>query len=275
MNNRITLCLLLAIPLLTSCYRQAYFLSPFNANTNFYHAMPARSDSVKAASYVSGAISAGGANQLFSDEVFSFHGNFHRSHTFSKVQAWYGANLSVGSYHVSDNSFYINFPNTPSAIYQPGTKFFGGMGVSGGFNLVTAMGSRHEWRIIGLETTVQNEYGKYLDFRKKLPDSAANAISRNRVYATVGLTTEFLFKLRNGNSLGYKLAIGSSLQKTRRFYVDYDYQSRSLTPVYVSNTLQITRKLITGFGQINFGDYAANFQMGVCYRLGGKKSSED
>ena len=273
MNKRIAFCLFIAIPSLTGCLNRAYFLSPFNATSNYYHAIPAMSDSVKAATYISGAVSAGGANDFYNNEVFSFNGYFHRSHNFNKLQAWYGANLSLGSYNV-DRTSYFNGNTTTPVNYNTGVKFFGGVGVSGGMNLVRPLGRRHEWRVIGIETTIQNEYGSYLDFRKNLPDSAANAITKNKVFATAGLTTEFVFKLRSGNLIGYKLAIGSSLQKTNRYYFDYNYESRSFIPAYVSNTLQITHKSLTGFGQINVGNYAANFQMGVTYKLGGRNSFE-
>ena len=263
--------LLLILPTLTSCFRQAYFLSPFNANTNYYHAMPMSKDSVKSATYISGALSAGGSNDYFNDEVFSFNGYFHRSHNFDKLQAWYGANLSLGSYNVDRDGYYFN-PNYTNSVYGGGTKFFGGVGVSGGMNLVVPMGTRHEWRVIGIESTLQNEYGSYLNFRKNLPDSAANAIAKNRIFATAGLTTEFVFRRRSGTTLGYKVAIGSSLQQGTRTYFDYNNYGGSIAPMYVSNTFQITRKSVTGFGQLNFGDYAANFQMGITYRLGGKKT---
>ncbi|MEO6722371.1 MAG: hypothetical protein ABIN67_18530 [Ferruginibacter sp.] len=262
---------LLVLPILTSCFRQAYFLSPFNATTNYYHGIPMSKDSVKSATYISGAVSVGGANEYFHDEVFSFNGYFHRSHNFNKLQAWYGANLSIGSYHLDSDSYYSN-PNYTNPIYRGGTKFFGGLGVSGGMNVVMPMGTRHEWRVIGMESTLQNEYGSYLDFRKKLPDSAANAITRSKIFVTAGLTTEFVFRRRSGTTIGYKLAIGSSLQQTNRYYFDYSNYRGSINPMYISNTLQITRKSVTGFGQVNFGDYAANFQMGVTYRLGGRKT---
>ena len=45
---------------LTGCFRQAYFLSPSHATSNFYHAKPLSSDSVKSATYIGGAFSAGG-----------------------------------------------------------------------------------------------------------------------------------------------------------------------------------------------------------------------
>jgi hypothetical protein len=262
------------MPTLTSCFRQAYFLSPFNTTTNYYHAIPLNSDSIKSATYISGAVSAGGANDFYNDEVYSLHGYFHRSHSFKKFQAYYGANASVGSYPVEPGSYYSGNYNNPPINYDAGSKFFGGFGISGGMNLVMPMGTRHEWRVIGIETSLQNEYGQYLDFRKRIPDSAADAIHKHTLFTTVGLTTEFVFKLKKGGSIGYKLAIGSSLQKTNRFYYGYyDNYRASFVPAYISNTFQITRNQVTGFGQLNLGSYAANFQAGISYRLGSNKKA--
>ncbi|MEJ0080084.1 MAG: hypothetical protein WDM78_03765 [Puia sp.] len=59
-------------------------------------------------------------------------------------------------------------------------KFFGSYGVSGGINIVNASG-KHEWRALGIEVTIQNEFGNYSDFRKSLPDSAANVIFKKHL----------------------------------------------------------------------------------------------
>lgn len=274
MNKFACIFFLIAIPALTGCYRQVYFLSPLNANTNFYHAIPLRSDTIKSATYLSGTVSIGGANDYYEDQVFSFNGYFHRSHAFNSIQAYYGANFSLGSYNVGQ-SYYYNPYTTPLVNYDYGRKFFGSVGVSGGMNLVIPMGSRHEWRVIGIETTLQKEYGSYLSFRKSLPDSAATAITRNNLFISGGLTTEFVFKIRRRGTIGYKLAIGSSFQKTPKFYYYYgnngDHYYQSVSPFYISNTLQITRNKVTGFIQINGGEYAANFQTGISYKLGGKR----
>ena len=270
MHLRLCCPLLMIIAIFSGCYRQAYFLSPFQANTNFYHAIPSKSDSVKSASYVSGAFTAGAANDYLEDDVFSFHGYFHRSHTFNKLQAYYGINASVGSYDVDENSFYNSYPSDP-VNYRTGHKFFGGLGMSGGINLVVPMGARHEWRVIGLQSSLQKEYGNYLQFRKQVPDSAVNGIHRNNVFATAGLTTEFVFNLRNKSTLGYKLSVGSALQSIDRYYSDYNDYYETFVPVYVSNTFRFSRNHVTGFAQVNLGTYAANFQMGFNYLLGGKQ----
>ncbi len=95
-----------------------------------------------------------------SDHLFAFQGSVHRSNNFGIFQAYYGANLSLGSYHVSD---YYNIYNLGYSYpyYQDtlnhipnSNNFFGSYGVSAGINIVTTNQHvkkyRHsEWRILG------------------------------------------------------------------------------------------------------------------------------
>src|SRR5271169_3805850 len=95
------------ISLFSSCVeRRGFYLSPQNANSNPYHAIPMKADSLKSAIYVSGIFSSGSANDQGADRLYAFQGSLHRSNNFGIFQAYYGANLSLGSYHVSN---YYNY----------------------------------------------------------------------------------------------------------------------------------------------------------------------
>jgi len=63
-------------------------------------------DSLKSSMYVSGIFSGGSANDRGADHVTMFQGSLHRSNNFGIFQAYYGANLSLGSYYVEN---YYNF----------------------------------------------------------------------------------------------------------------------------------------------------------------------
>ena len=97
-------------------------------------------DSLKSAIYASGVFSNGPANYQNADNIVAFQGSLHRSNNFGIFQAYYGANLSLGSYHVSE--FYMpvfyyggySRPDSMNHIYNS-NKFFGSYGVSGGINL--------------------------------------------------------------------------------------------------------------------------------------------
>ncbi len=268
--------------LYSSCIpeRQGYLLSPQNANSNPYHAIPMRSDSLKSAIYVNGLFSGGSANDRGADHVTMFQGSMHRSNNFGLFQAYYGAGFSLGSYYVED--FYNlnhHFSATnplflDSSNHIPGShNFFGTYGVSGGINLVTShehiRKSRHsEWRILGLETSLQSEFGAYSDMRGKLPDTAANVIFRKELSAYLGLYTEGLWTNRDNIEFGIKLAAGMDLNPGSSYS---NYYTQSILPLYsFSITFHLKKDRFAGFLQSNFGTYADNVQIGFNYRLGRK-----
>ena len=170
----------------------AYFQSPYNGNLETYHTVPLRSDSVRAAIYASASFTAGSANERFRDNQYYFSGAFHRSHNFGHFQAWYGADASLGNYQVdSINGRPAAGVNENIINSRSGTKSFGGYGLSGGIDYVIPFGNGSELRLPQLSFNVRKEFGRYLAFRKDLPDTAANTIFKGRVVSTVGLGMEF------------------------------------------------------------------------------------
>lgn len=252
---------------------RSYYLSPYDINANPYHNLPLKSDSFKAATYASAVFTGGSANDRWRDGVLAFQASLHRGHQFGNFQAYYGAGFSLGSYHVARYDGYDYYYQRPdSLIHIPRTnQFFGSYGFNGGMNLVKSFANnRGEWRIIGFETSVQNEFGDYQRFRKGLPDSAINIIAKYSLTATLGVTTEFIRKTRHGTSIGYKIALGGSLISKKKYVGD----ESNMDPFYFSHTLHVTKGRWTGFGQLNFGLYTGSFQCGINYKLGGKKTSQ-
>lgn len=254
---------LASVTFLSGCSNPVYYLSSSNANTNYYRTIPLKSDSIKAASYISAVLTMGAANYVSTDKVIAFHVNSHRSYQFGPCQGYYGINYSSGFYRVS--KVVNGGPNVNEYLINKmaGNKFFGNYGVNGGINLVKETNAPGELRI-GLETTVQNEFGDYLRFRKALPIDAANAITKNSLFATLGMNSDFIVKLRTG-SFGFKLAFGSSLRKTINIVNQHDIGV--ITPVYANFTLHYTNRRWTGFLQGNAGDFAQSAQLGTNYRL--------
>jgi hypothetical protein len=263
MLKKLLLLLSPVILLLDGCIEQSYYQSPFAANSNPYHAIPLQSDSVTGATYVNTSVTLGSANNDWRDNIISFRAGIHRANTFGNFHLFYGANATVGSYNVSSSNTYIQ-PYTTN--YGGGSKFFGGYGFNGGFNALVPMRNGGEWRVIGLEGSAQNEFGDYLNFRKKLPDSAVEVNYKNPWSGTVGITTEIISRRRSGATFGYKLGIGVGVYSLRNYTNNVTY-----TPTYVSNTLHFGRDNWLAFFQLNFGTYSGNFQFGVNYKIGGKK----
>lgn len=258
--------LLLSGILISGCSHQAYLLSPFHANNHPYRAQPMVSDSLHKAVYASASLSGGGANQNLRDGILNFQASLHQAHTFHSFQFYYGADVAAGNYHVSRNNHYDGPGSGPETLLSSqGNKFFGGAGAFAGADLVIPFRSGSEWRVFGVETNYQREFGDYQHFRLKLPDSAATAITRDNYFHTVGFTTNVVKKFRkSGNSFGYKAGLYFSTSRTRR---RDSYNGRYVYPTYFSNTLHLTRQQVTGYMQINAGSYAFNFQTGVNIRL--------
>ncbi len=263
--KKINVVVLISWVAFSSCVRQVYLQSPFQATNQPYRAIPMVSDEKSSAFYASGSIAAGGANQNLRDGVFQFEGSIHRSHTLPNFQFYYGVAGMAGNYHISGSNSYYAGPGT-ILNGSSGNRFTAGVGGFGGAGLVIPFATGSEWRVIGLESSYYHELGDYRNYRLKLPDSAATAVSRTNNFHTIGLTTNVIKKFRkSGNTFGYKFGFYVS---TRRLKLLDDFNDRYLVPAFISNTLHLTRQRITGYVQLNAGSYALNFQTGFNVRLG-------
>lgn len=259
--------LLFAMIFFSSCIESTYFHSPVQGNSASYRAMPVASDSMKSATYVSGSISIGGMNEFWRDGVYKFQAGLHRSHVLDNFRLSYGASMVAGSYHVKPYFDYNG--NYIDASRNAGSKFFGAWGLYGGVSAAKPLGRRGEWRYIGIEGSLYNEFGAYADFRQQLPDSSAQEIDRKKYLGAIGLNTEIVFKGRSLNKFGIKIAAGSFL---RRLHYNYPasssyYHHSHDDLIYISNTYHFTVRKTTAWFQLNLATHAAHFQFGLNYRL--------
>ena len=265
--------LILILCFLAGCVPQtqpAYYVSPLDVNSNYYRAIPLRSDSVRTALYASAALTAGGSNDRWRDNLHSFHGSFHVSHNLGWLQAFYGADLSLGSYHVDDyyRLDYTGGFNTPlhtDTIYhlQGGNYSFGAYGFNLGLNTLISMPSGGEIRL-GVEGSLHREFGQYLKLRNSITgsDSTFEVLATGRWTETLGGYLDCLHKGRR-TAFGYKISSGGSFVSPD----NYKGYHRLNAPFYFSNTLHLTKRRVTGFATLNFGPYTATFQTGVNYQL--------
>lgn len=257
---------LLFLLIFCSCNPRAYYLSPFNINCNTYYARPMLADSVKSAIYGSVLLTNGTANDNAGDAVYNGQLSLHRSHTAKHIQVYYGANLALGAYKTGTYSYNGNiaFLNQDEINGKSGSKFFGGGWLNGGVNLVIPI-KQHEFRVLGIESSLGKEWGSYYDFRKGLSDSAASSVFRDDRFGSVGLSTEMVFRARKA-AVGMKFAYGES------FYRNLDKGRSVSKPFYLergyySTTFSLTKQYWTISAQLNAGVYASSAQLGFSYRL--------
>jgi hypothetical protein len=250
------------------------YLSPLDSQTNPYHTIPLRSDSLKSAVYASILYSAGSANDQGKDWVHAVQANIYRAHNLGIVQVWYGLNVSLGNYYVSDfyNSHYkreglFALYDTPIDTFYhiPANKyFFGSYGLSGGINGVVTKGNK-EWRYLGVEVNMQKEFGDYYPFRKSLVDSAANIVFKNNLTGTFGIYSDALWINKHHTEYGFKFALNMLINSRANYNMQNTYSIFPLT--WFSITYHVGVKRFTGFMQGNFGTKATSFQIGTTYRL--------
>jgi hypothetical protein len=277
MNRNLTAAIVFAF-LITGClaHRQGMYLSPLDSQSIPYHTIPFRSDSLKSAVFGSMLFSTGSANDKGKDWVHAGQASIYRSHNLGNVQAYYGGNITLGNYGVSDfyNSHYT--PGQPGLIgggdrpidsfyHIPANKyFFGSYGVSAGINGLKTL-RRMEWRFLGLELCLQKEFGNYYQFRQALPDTAANIIFKNNFTGTLGIYTESLWRNRSNTQYGLKFSLNMLLNPQSDYTKENTY---GIFPIsYLSTTFHMTAKRFTGFMQFNFGTKASSFQIGTSYQI--------
>lgn len=249
-----------------SCQRRAYFLNPFHGDNQPYRSTPMVADSSHNGTYLSGSISAGGANDQLTDGVVTFNGAFYQAHTFKNFTFYYGATGTVGNYHVNTDHHYDDLPNVDYLNKIDGDKFLAGAGGIGGFHFIIPFENGNEWRVFGVEGSVQKEFGDYKNIRFGIPDSSAHAVDRNDLHGSIAFSTNFIKKFKkSGRTFGYKLAYVTSTNPVREDR--YGLKRHSFRPGFLSNTFHLTVDRITGFAQFNVGNYVANMQLGVNYRL--------
>lgn len=271
--------------------QQAFYVSPFNGASDGYHALPMHTDTVNTAAYVRVSGFGGNANDLQTDHFGGANASFYLAHHGDWWQAYYGVDGTLGGYtlgtwrpqertnfdrlyynpigifFLQDNSYRMPAKADQLNTYS-GAYTYGGLGFSGGFNAVTAMG-QGEWRFIGIETALHQEFGQYRNLRQNMPDSIAGYINRNPFYGTLGLTTEFVFRTTTGD-FGFRLADGWILGSG--YHTTGVYDSSMGQPLHYSSygtfTAHFTIGRYTVYYQASSASKASSSQLGFIYRFG-------
>ena len=279
MTQKSFLYLVLVVTGLPGCaiHRQAYYVSPFNGNSNEYHTLPKRNDSTHTALYSSLVFFTGNANDFGTDRFWSIHSSIYAAHQYDLIQFHYGLNLSLGSYTMgkwavdtSRPSYYspssnVDLPYAAQVNSYSGNYFFGGVGFQGGINGVIPMGGA-EWRFLGVETSLTQEFGNYLAVRKQMPDSIANLINRDPLFTTLGLNSELVVYERR-DEWGVRMAFGWALGSAYSNPGIYDNESgKSLHYTYWNLSFHYTYRRLTGYLQLSQATKASAQVFGVNYR---------
>ncbi len=216
--NKFTISTILPLTLLliTGCgptMRTVHYGVANSGSTSKYLTKPLYEEDAennKAATYVSGQYFTNFGEGYYSDELSRF-GDFliHRVHSEKHHNISYGILGYMGKYHVNELTDF------------KGDKSFYGGGVTGGFNVRLPI-RRVEWRIIGLQSTLLYEDGKYASFRKEAEDAEAlvagddgeeqvlfNDLHPDNLVANVSVNTELIIKL-DKISLGFYGSAGSN-----------------------------------------------------------------
>jgi hypothetical protein len=258
--------------------QQAYYVSPFNGNNSEYHPIPRQDDTAHAALYAGTSFFKGSANNNNTDDYWGMHTSLFAAHSYSHIQFYYGGNLSLGNFHMGHwpysttvPSIYnlgANYANTDQLNTYAGGHSFGGAGFAGGINGVIPIGIG-EWRVLGVETSVTHEFGNYLSVRKRMPDSIATQIIRDATFATVGLSSELVAHLRDGE-LGFRWAYGWSLGQNYLSSGILDNTTQSdVHYTYFNFSFHYTYQRLTAFVQFNQATKSSGGQAGICFRLTG------
>lgn len=244
--------------------QQAFYFSPDHATTNHYKPIPLTSESMKTASYLGLMGTVGGSNHRLRDELFAFQANYHRTFQWDRLQGYYGGGASIGRYQVESYTFPGNHVDPAWINPRAGNKLHGSYGLQGGVNYVLPF-RRGEWRIIGFELNTLNEFGSYYHFRKEIPQDAANIVERSRWYNSFSLGTDIMGNFSDGSMIGFKMAYSQSFRRLKGMISNQ--RPLSGIPRFMTYTLHITVRKWTGFGQMNFGSEASNFQLGMIRQL--------
>jgi hypothetical protein len=272
MKNKIVVFLLFCISILSGCtLRNLYYVSPYNGTDAPYHAIPLSADSVKSSTSAGGDVYIGSANEDGTDNVFLFSGNINRTAQWNHFQAYYGLDLSLGNYGVAKVDSFYNSPSVNFATINSmdGNKFFEGLGASGGINFVLPFNSG-EWRVLGLELSSHREFGDYLNFRDKLPGTAATLIVKNDYFTTWGFYSEILSKTSYGN-WGFRFSSGRIIEPDYNNLGIYDARTnRLLVYGYINFATHFTWDKWTTYMQLNFATKATGVKFGAVYQLGAR-----
>ena len=256
--------------------QHAYYVSPLNGNNEAYHPLPLLQDSAHTAYYTNATFFSGSANEQGTDYFNGGRLSLSAAHHYGMLQFYYGLEGTLGSYH--RGKWYDGYTNTifPYPTSAPlhanilnsysGPRTFGSAGFHGGINGVIPV-RQGEWRFLGLETSLNREFGDYLSFRKNLADSLASLNIRSPFFGTLGLTTELVGRTRHGE-FGFRIATGWVLGTAYQHPNVYDdISARYLRYNYTTGSFHYTYGQYTGYIQVDGATKGSSIQVGLQFRL--------
>jgi hypothetical protein len=258
------LCILFSF---SACVTTGYFVSPMYGSSTPHHDIPMHTDSVKSASYINGGISVS-SNNNGDDGVFNGQANFYRAHSFGHFGAYYGAGLTLGNY--TANSYYNGMYNGTVDAPHGQNYFFGSANFSAGVNATIPFGAVGEWRILGINESLQQEFGDYLSFRKKLiADSIpVDGVVKTSLLNTVGFSSELAFNLNRGMKIGgflqYNILTGSAYKD---IYFGKNPAAGPERYAYINLGWYMGFKNYMFYLQNNLGQQMTGITIGMNYRL--------
>lgn len=255
--------------LLSSCTSRSIFRSPYTTQQNSYHVMPNLTDEQPTAHYLTLSASTGASNDYWRDETILFQGKYHVAGKLGKhLQGFAGAHGTAGWYDISSRSYleqYDPVTGQYTQYYGPqGNKFTGSVGGTAGLAVVIPLGDRVEWRVIGAEMAVGQEFGAFYKARVSIPDSAVDLTDRRRTHLNAGGFTEWIFKPRDPEKqLGYQIAFNSSLHRLRNQVIN----TYNMTPFSMHHTFHFTVRRYTGIVRLSVSQFYGSAQLGFAYKL--------
>ena len=270
MMTRLISFLIISSFILTGCIeRRAFFLNPYQGITPTYRSVQLQQDSIRSAFQATGALITSQANPQYNDHVFQFNANISRTHTHKFIGFRYGASFSYGSYEVSRIDSFGN-SNTVDYKYindHAGNYSTGGYGIDGAVHLLH-VNDGVEWRVVGMEFTLNKEFGDFYKFRLDMPRNSATIIDSADVFSTLGVYTEVINtkgKMRPGFKFGYGRALRPALGTSDGNFFDLDHV---LKFKYYTFAGSIRTERSTFFLQMNLGEKGRSVQAGGSFRLG-------
>jgi hypothetical protein len=249
--------------LLIGCAVQsASFFSPFNGSVPAYRPMIVKQDSLSSALHLNAVIYTGTANESgHANSALSFNTGVSKSHSIGKIGFRYGLNAGLGSFHIEQMQIGNVEPNVdPNYINaHKGPYFFGSYGTDGGFHYIRNS-EKTEWRVLGIEWSVNREFGKYLALRKQMPSTVAPYIDRHAWFGNAGIYTEIVDVYKNGKRNSLKIGYGQAIPE--RTYSGNTFRFEYFTMAYA-----FTRKNRTVFTQFIAAEKAGGILIGLSYRF--------
>lgn len=161
-----------------------------------YLIKPLSGDSLNSASYISGNFYKG-CEYEEGDKNFSGQINLHKSLSSKYYNFSYGSSCYYGQY------------NPLSMKSNNGVKKYGGLNIIGSSNFNIPF-KIMDWRIIGVQSTLNYEAGSFYKFREagRTAEVLSN-LSSKRISMTADLNSEFYFNTKDNTSLGILFGLGS------------------------------------------------------------------